>query len=356
MKRKLIIYIALIGIIGLLSNCKKDETKVVLSSNPVPPTLTLPDNLTLLRTHAGDTLTFTGTAVDPGFNASANYFVEACKAGSGFTDVITLFTGVKNNIFKISAGDLNNILLKKLPADEATSLDFRVRSVFVIDAGTGYTPIEVTSAITTATVTTYGPPTLALTTAGTLQGVISPTDNGFYSGWIYTDGTPFHFTNKDNGKNYGGDAGTGVLTENGPDLTLDAGAYNITVDLTNLSSITMTKEDVTIGIIGDAVGGWDNDTKMVFNFTDRSWNIHKAVTAGGVKFRTHGGWNKVNVAYRPNNHDLNNLYQSHGLLNGVQLEPDLGDSQNIDDIAAGNYDIKFFLESSPMKAVFTPAK
>ena len=91
----------------------------------------------------------------------------------------------------------------------------------------------------------------------------------------------------------------GILTENGPAITLPAGGYDITVDMTDASQIKMTSKDVTIGIIGDAVGGWDNDTKMVFSFTDRTWNITQTVTAGGLKFRTHGGWAGVNVAYNP---------------------------------------------------------
>ena len=43
--------------------------------------------------------------------------------------------------------------------------------------------------------------------------------------------------------------------------------------------------------------------------------------------------------------DLNNLYQS---VSGA-------DSQNIDNIAPGKYNIKLYLETTPMKVVFTPA-
>jgi len=53
------------------------------------------------------------------------------------------------------------------------------------------------------------------------------------------------------------------------------------------------------------------------------------------------------VAYDPNGHDVNNLYQSNSRPGG-------GDSQNIDDIAAGTYDIKLFLNTTPMKVIFTP--
>jgi starch-binding outer membrane protein SusE/F len=358
MKSKLIIYLAFLGLIGFFSSCEKDGDKVVLLTDPIKPVVqTLPD-LTLQRDNGATVLEFICTPANPGFQASATNFLEACVSGNNFVDVITIFSGSDLSSVKTTVGDLNNLMLTKLTAGVATSVDFRIRAVLTQDAGTGYTPITIISEVKTATVTAYGPPTLACTTAGTLQGVISPSDNKIYKGWIYTDGTPFTFTNTDDNKVYGGDIGLGVLTENGPAIALEAGAYQITVDMTNMSNITITSADVTIGIIGDAVGGWGSDTKMIWDFSDKTWNIDKDVIAGGIKFRTHGTWNIVNVAYRPNDHNLNNLYQSNGTLEGVSIEANLGDSQNIDDVAAGSYHIKLFLVTSPWsaRAVFTPAK
>ncbi|MEK7720737.1 MAG: hypothetical protein AAB347_14255, partial [Bacteroidota bacterium] len=112
----------------------------------------------------------------------------------------------------------------------------------------------------------------------------------------------------------------------------------------NTGKMKMTIADVTIGIIGDAVGGWDNDTKMAYNFTDHTCNVTKSVTAGCIKFRTQNAWDKVNVGYNPAGHDLNNLYQNDGKT----------DSQDIKDVAPGKYNIKLYLETTPMKVVFTP--
>lgn len=344
MKKPFIIYLTFIGLISVLFSCKKDETKVVMLSNPVAPTISALPNLTLQRTHASDTIVFVGSNVDPGFTASANYFLEADTVGNQFKNPIILANGIDGSKFKFTVSSLDAILIKKFPLDAASSIEFRLRSVLVADAGTGVKPIVLISDTKTASVTTYGPPALALTTGGAKQTITSPTDNKLYSGWIYTDGTPFQFTNFDNGNTYGGDPQSGVLIKDGPAITLPAGGYNLTVDLTDPNNIKMTNADVTIGIIGDAVGGWDNDTKMTYSFADHTWNITKAVTKGGIKFRTHGVWNAVNVAYNPKGHDLNNLYQS---ISGA-------DSQNIDDVDPGNYDIKLYLETTPMKVVFTP--
>jgi len=345
MNKKLLKYFALIGLIGLLFSCQKDETRAVLLDNPTLPTIqTMPD-LTLKRANGLTVLEFVGTPIDPGFQASVTYYLEACAKGDNFKDATLIMSDSQDLSMKITVANLDGILLKKFPADLVSSIDFRIRSVLSLSSGTG--SYVYSSDIKNASVTTYGPPALLLNVAGKLQSIVSPGDNKVYEGWVYTDGTPFQLTNNDNGKKYGGVLATGEvscdLTENGPAILLDAGGYNITADI-NSGGMKMTIADVTIGIIGDAVGGWDNDTKMVYNFTDHTWNISKTVTAGGIKFRTHNSWAAVNVAYNPAGHDLNNLYQS---ISGA-------DSQDIKDVAPGNYNIKLYLETTPMKVVFTP--
>ena len=345
MNKKIFIYLTFIGLIGLLFSCEKEGTKAVLLDSPIAPTITTVPNLTLKRANGLNVLEFIGTPVDAGFQASATYYLEACAKGNNFVDVLSLLSDVQDLSMKITVADLDAKLLTKFPADKVSTVDFRIRSVLSLSSGTG--SFVYSSAVKSVDATTYGPPTLAMTIAGTLQGVTSPADNKLYSGWVYTDGTAFQFTNNDDGKKYGGVLAAGALsctlTENGPAIALGAGAYNIVADI-NSGVMKMTIADVTIGVIGDAVGGWDNDTKMVYNFTDHTWNITKTVTAGGIKFRTHGGWAAVNVGYNPAGHNLNSLYQNDGKK----------DSDNIGDIAPGKYIIKLYLETSPMKVVFTP--
>ena len=342
MRNYIIIFLVFIGMASMFSSCKKEETRAILLASPTAPALTTVPDLALKRSEASKSLQFVGTKADFGFQSSVTYNLEADIAGNQFKSPISIASS-RVDTFNISVTDLNSALIKTLPLDKSSAMELRVRAVLTIEAS-GAMPIVAVSEVKAVTITTYGPPALAFTVAGTPQTITSPTDNKKYSGWIYTDGTAFKFTNKDNGKIYGGNAATGVLTENGPAIALEAGAYNVTVDLADPTQIKMTASDVTIGIIGDAVGGWDNDTKMVYNFTDHTWNITKTVTAGGIKFRTHGGWAGVNVAYNPAGHDLNNLYQNNGKV----------DSDNITDIAPGKYNIKLYLETTPMKVVFTP--
>jgi hypothetical protein len=53
----------------------------------------------------------------------------------------------------------------------------------------------------------------------------------------------------------------------------------------------------------------------------------------------------VNIGYNPAGADLNKLYQNDGKT----------DSKDIKDIAPGKYTIKLYMETTPMKVVFTPA-
>ena len=346
MNKKIYLYLTFIGLIGLLLSCEKDETKAVLLDNPIAPTLQSTPDLTLKRANGLNVLEFVGTPVEPGFQASVTYYLEACAKGNNFQDASLILSDKQDLSMKITVADLDGILLKKFPADQVSSIDFRIRSVLSLSSGTG--SLVYSSAAKTVDVKTYGPPALSLTVAGKLQTIVSPGDNKLYTGWVYTDGTAFLFTNNDDGKKYGGILVAGevscALTEGGPAIALEAGAYNMTADI-NTGNMKLTIKDVTIGIIGDAVGGWDNDTKMVYNFTDHTWNITKTVTAGGIKFRTHNSWADVNVGYNPAGHDLNNLYQNDGKT----------DSQDIKDVAPGKYNIKLYLETTPMKVVFTPA-
>ena len=93
--KNLVIYLTFIGLIGLLFSCEKDETKVVMLTNPIAPTIQTVPNLTLKRTSGNDTLVFVGTAVDPGFQASATYFLEACVKGNNFKDAVLILSSIK---------------------------------------------------------------------------------------------------------------------------------------------------------------------------------------------------------------------------------------------------------------------
>ncbi len=165
MKKNSIIFLSFIGLISLLFSCEKDETKVYMLDNPIPPKIiTLPD-LTLEYANEADTLIFIGTPVDLGFQTSASYFLEASATGNNFlpaSNVVRVYFGGQDTLIKVTEKALNT-LMKRFPAGVSTSVDFRIRAVATIDAGAGSlgssaNPLVVISEIITANVITYAPP------------------------------------------------------------------------------------------------------------------------------------------------------------------------------------------------------
>ena len=294
MNKKIFIFLTFIGLIGLFASCEKDEIRVIMSSDPIPPTLlTIPD-LTLQRINATDTLVFVGTPVDPGFVASANYFLEACEAGNNFVDVVPIFSGTQDTLITITVSDLNGLLIKKIPANVASSIDFRIRAALVVDAGTGALgtgtdPLEYNSVVSTVSVTVFGLTSLDLIDSGMAQKIESPNGDGVYNGIIKFDpANPFTLNDPITGTNYGGSAGT--LEVDGAGIAeADAGWYKLGV---NTNTLAYTMDAFFIGLVGSATpNDWDSpDQKMDYDAATGTWSITLDLVDGEFKFRLNDGW------------------------------------------------------------------
>ncbi len=335
MNKNLLIFITFIGLVGLLSNCKKDEIKVIISASPIAPTIqTMPD-LTLKRAKGNDSLTFVGTAVDPGFQASVTYFLEACAKGNNFVDPIPILNGIKDAQMKITISALNGIFLKKFPADQVTAVDFRIRAVLSQDAGTGYTPLVYSSAVKTADVTTYGLPRLDVIGTGITQKIESALGDGNYLGFVKLDKTkPFTLKDPDAGTIYG--ANGAALAVNGAPMTVtDSGWYKLTADT---KGNTYKIDPYMVGLIGDATpNGWSApDSKFDYNPSTGIWTITLDLKAGAVKVRCNDAWGAINLGLGDATHpgySLTNLWNDGG-------------SQNIPIASAGNYTIQVTIGTS----------
>ncbi len=308
MKKKIYIYLTFIGLFGLLFSCEKDGTKVEMLTNPIAPELLTIPNLALQRSQGADTLVFTGKAVDPGFQASATYFLEACKKGSNFAAPIPILSNVHAEVLKITVSELNKILLKYYPAYVTTPTDLRLRSVLTVDAGTGAPgtstkPFEYISDVKSADVTPYGLPRLDLVNSGLAQMIESPLGNGKYSGYVKLDKTKA-FTLKDPEANIVyGDTG-GKLAVNGSAINpSDNGWFNLAADT---KAMTYKMDPYMIGLVGSATpNSWNTpDQKMDYNSDEGCWYITIELKAsldplppatGGImkcefKFRLNDGW------------------------------------------------------------------
>lgn len=287
MNKKSIIYLTFIGLLALLFSCKKDETKMVISASPIAPTFTTVPDLTLLRANAANVLTFVGTAVNPGFQASATYFLEACASGNNFVESVVLLSDIQDLSMKITVSDLNAKFLSKFPADQVSAIDLRIKSVLTIDAGTGYTPMVYSSDKKTVNVTIYGLPRLDLIGSGLTQKIESPLGDGKYSGYVKLDQTKaFTLKNPDTNISYGGTGN--VLSTGGAALSsVASGWHKVTVDV---NAHTYTIAPFMVGLIGGFNSWGTPDSKLDYVSQTGTWRIVVALTAGDIKFRLNDDW------------------------------------------------------------------
>jgi starch-binding outer membrane protein SusE/F len=308
MNKKLYIYLSFIGLLALLFSCEKDGTKVIMLADPIAPQLLTVPDLTLQRTQGNDTLVFTGKAVDPGFQASATYYLEACEKGTNFAKPITILTSVQDSVLKITVTELNGIMLKSFPAYAVTPIDLRIRSVLTVDAGTGAPgtssdPFVYISDQKSADLTLYGLPRLDLINSGLTQNIESPLGNGKYLGFVKLDKT-LAFTLKDPEANLTYGDAAGKLAVNGTGINpSDNGWFQMSADT---KAMTYKMDPYMIGLVGSATpNSWNTpDQKMDYDKNEGCWVITIELKAsldplppatGGVmkcefKFRLNDGW------------------------------------------------------------------
>lgn len=294
MKKNLLTYLSIIGLLAIFTACEKEGDKVVMLDEPIAPNFVSVPSMTFSRADAAKTVEFTATPVDPGFVASATYFIEAAAAGTNFADPVSIYSGSKVESVKMTVSELNEILLKKFPGDAVSSVDLRIRSILTVDAGTGAAgtgsnPFEYISATKNVSATLYGLPRLDLINSGIAQKIESAKGDGSYVGLVKVDKTKaFTLKNPDNNKTYGG-AG-GVLAENGAAIVpVETGWQKLYVDVT---ALTYKFEDFRIGLVGSATpNGWDApDQKMDYDAKTGTWKITLDLVPGFCKFRKNDSW------------------------------------------------------------------
>jgi hypothetical protein len=293
MNKHINIYFTLIGLLGLLFSCEEEGTKVKLNSNPTVPTLVTVPDLMLERVNGTDILEFVGTRVDPGFQSSAIYTLEAGAAGTNFADVTTLISTNDPTSMKISVSDLNGILLKKFPADKVSSIDLRLRSVLVVDAGTGAPgtsadPFEYTSETMTKNVALYGLPRLDLIGSGMDQYIQSALGNGSYTSYVkLSTSNSFTLNDPDAGIDYGAN-GSALAVDGNAIVPPSNGWFRLDVDT---NALTYTLTPYSVGVVG-AFSGWGGspDVVMDYDVAKGYWVTTLDLPTGEMKFRLNSDW------------------------------------------------------------------
>lgn len=348
MKIKINYIISLLLMVGLFSSCQKQE-KTKMMTYPIAPEITSMPNLTLERANGTDTLTFSGTTVNPGFQASATYYLEACPAGDKFANPISILNSNSDKAMKITVSDLNSILLKSFPQDTVSSVDFRIRAVLTVDAGTtapgtGSNLFEYSSKTMNEDVTIFGQPRLELINSGLTQKIVSALGDGSYTGLVKLDPSmPFKLYDPDNDTTYGANGSSALVADGGDGIIASKGAgwYKLNADI---KALTYSTDPYMVSIIGDAAEGWGTDEMMDYNPDKGIWSITINLVAGSFKFRLNGDWgNGINLGLGDADHPE---YTIKNLWNNSS-------SQNIPITQAGNYTITLVIGTSTYKATIT---
>ncbi len=294
MKRKIIYLMGIVGLVGILTGCEKEETKVTMLENPIAPAIVTVPSLSLARANANNTLIFIGKAVDPGFNASATYFLEVSTSATSFTNALVVYSGVRADTIRFKVSDLNRELLKLFAADATSTMHFRLRANLVLDAGTGALgtstrPLQYVSEVRSVSGTIYGLPRLDLINSGITQKIESAAGDGNYRGFVKLDATkPFTLRDPDANITYGVTASK--LAVNGSAIPVPITGWHILTAST--TALTYNLEEYRIGLVGSATpNGWNTpDQKMEYNAATGTWSITLNLVQGEIKFRKNDGW------------------------------------------------------------------
>jgi starch-binding outer membrane protein SusE/F len=300
----------------LLSSCKKDETRAVMSQSTAPTLTASTVSPALLQANAAsDAVTFTWGGSEYGFPAAVNYTLQLSRKGTNWAAASTTDINLSNNTSrKFTIGDLNRELLKFLPAGQANDVDVRVRAEISPSLAPVYSNVVTLRTTPYRDLITYEFPQ-ALRIAGNHQGwtpgtapkivdrFASGTTGTGYEGYInFGNGGPEFKMVKGADWSAGdfGSAGTGKLGNGGGNLTLPSpGVYRIKAN-TQAMEWSYDKID-TWGIIGDATpGGWGGSTPLTMN-ADGTYSITTQLEGGKeMKFRANNAWD-INFGDNKNN-------------------------------------------------------
>ena len=302
------------SLLTMLTACNSDLEKITFNPDNAAAGQLTADKTIVELTAAStkqEVLTLTWGKSEYGLPVAVNYTVQMDVRGGDFSNAYTLAATSDNKVtFKGSELNKAILALQDLKGIEENynpqELDFRVASDFSEDVATIYTNKLAMTITPYAGKQEYR----KLSVPGSHQGW-KPLDYGqalyetnprqqpnVYVGYIYFDGgTEFKFADGQKGKdeqdnewaiNWGSSDGS-TLEEGGANISVsEGGCYYLTVDL---NALTFTMEKRNWSIVGDAVGGWDNDIDLEFDKDNNVFRTTYNFTGEGeFKFRVNHAW------------------------------------------------------------------
>jgi hypothetical protein len=302
MRKYIFIGLALAGISAFFG-CEKDETRTVISSNPTTPSVSgpsAPNGLMFTKDDKDNSIEFTWSAADFGFDASITYMVQLDKDASFSKPTILVSTGDLKGSAKVS--DINSALLGMgYEVDVEGTASCRVVAMVSPNTDSAFSSTVDYAVIAYETLIDYP----MVYVPGAYQGWAPGDENGrlfsynfdnTYEGIIRFTGSgdvEFKITPQPNWDNaWGGTLtdGKGTLDPAGSNFKIAAGTYAVTVNTSDLTIELAATDDW--GLIGSSIPpyDWSADSNMFYNGQRQMWEITGDLKAGEFKFRANDGW------------------------------------------------------------------
>lgn len=327
--------IFLISILSILVSCEEKEF-VVLNPDANTTLNTTSDDLVLLEEAAGEeAVTFSWNEPDFGYNAAPTYKVLVYPAGGDYMSAQKFDAGNETSL-TISVGEFNaKMLAMGLVGNAENEVEALLevvlsnqKSLYSAPIAMNVTPFSSILDLTTewGVVGSATPGSWGSTPTTPIKDIpfwTTGTENVLVAYCTLRDGEIKFRTNNAWTLNYGDNGADGTLEQDGANITVTAGTYKITM---NISDFTYTIEQYSWGLVG-SFNDWGGspDHKLIYNSYGDDWKaVITLASASEVKFRFNENW------------DVN--YGDTGADGSLEAS---GDNIMLD---AGNYLVTFNLE------------
>ena len=301
---------------GTMTACQElEQVQMFAPEDVVPPVLhSLPSEIAITAENMATPVTFTWDAADFGVSTQVNYSIEAAYG----SDTLALFTGISGISSEQTYESLNAPLSLDtehgglgLPAGTPTDVKFMISAT----AGTGQAKYYSEAVVSKVTVTVAERVYPMIYVIGDYCGWADDKmqklfsfagDEIIYSGVVdFGEKAANGFKIKGTATGWDVKCNWGLKEDNAEaepatlQLWSDGGSKNIMNYSHRFyrfafdrSSLVLSKQFSCdkIGIVGDAVGSWDNDLVMNFDAQKQKFWVDATLAEGEMKFRADGAW------------------------------------------------------------------
>lgn len=267
-----------------LAACNHDPDEIAYSSND--PKIAAHNDVVVNENTVDETFTLVWSPARFGDVAEVTYTVSAKNGGGAYVELGT--TRACN--YSCTNSELFSALGIRLTGNYPVTFKVDARSTLGERASQ---PLSIKFVYTKITYLWIFGQYQGWDTAGGPVSRLLQDSEGIFKGFLQLpDGGEFKLSSQPNwdGHSYGPSGTDGVLAADVPDnFSAAAGLYYVEVNLDQMTYVLLPLSSVSL--IGEAVGGWEDDVPMTYNAASRSWTtIVDVVADKDYKIRFNNMW------------------------------------------------------------------